>query len=324
MVATRSLHIVIAGGSGHLGTILARHFHEQNQFVTVISRYPNVREWQTVHWEPPELGSWTESLCGADVVINLAGRSVNCRYSASHRREIKNSRIFTTALIGKAIAQSCHPPRVWMNASTATIYRHSEDRPMDEISGEIGGNEPGLPSSWKFSIDVAASWEQTFFSADTPHTRKVALRSAMVMSPDSGGAFNAFLGLVRYGIGGRAGPGRQFVSWIHAVDFIRAIEFLMTREDLAGPINICSPFPIPNEEFMRSLRHAWCTSYIGVPAPEPLLELGALFLRTETELVLKSRRVIPRRLLDAGFEFHFPNWRGACEDLVQRWRELHV
>jgi uncharacterized protein (TIGR01777 family) len=322
MAPTRALHIVIPGGSGHLGTLLARHFHEQNQFVTVISRYPKAREWQTVHWEPNETGPWTESLSGADVVINLAGRSVNCRYNAQHRREIENSRIVTTALIGEAIAQSASPPRLWLNASTATIYRQSEDEPMDEITGEMGGNEPDLPSSWQFSIDVATSWERAFFSAETPQTRKVALRSAMVMSPDNGGAFDAFLRLVRYGVGGRAGSGRQFVSWIHDVDFIRSIEFLISREDLTGPANICSPFPVTNEEFMWDLRRAWSPAYIGIPLPRPLLELGAFLLRSETELVLKSRRVIPRRLLDAGFEFHFPNWRGASQDLVRRWRDL--
>jgi uncharacterized protein (TIGR01777 family) len=307
-----------------LGTILARHFHEQNHLVTVICRYPKAREWQTVHWDPYELGPWTESLNGADVVINLAGRSVNCRYNSAHRREIKNSRVFSTALVGKAIAQNPYPPRVWLNASTATIYRHSVDRPMDEIHGEIGGNEPNLPSAWRFSIDVATSWERAFFTAEAPHTRKVALRSAMVMSPDCGGAFDTLLRLVRYGMGGRAGSGEQFVSWIHDVDFIRSIEFLIAREDLSGAINISSPSPISNEEFMCCLRRAWCTSYIGVPAPRPLLELGAFLLRTETELVLKSRRVVPRRLLDAGFEFHFPNWRGACQDIVQRWRDLHT
>jgi len=329
MAPARSLQIVIPGGSGHLGTILARHFHEQNHVVTTISRYPKPREWQTVHWEPNEMGPggeyiWAECMQSADVVINLAGRSVNCRYNTSHRREIRNSRIFATELIGKAIAQSSRPPRLWLNASTATIYRQSEDRPMDESTGEIGGSEADLPSAWRFSVEVATRWEQTFFSADTPHTRKVALRAAMVMSPEAGGAFDAFLRLVRYGMGGRAGSGRQFVSWIHEMDFIRSIEFLIAREDMAGPVNICSPHPVTNEEFMCNLRRAWCTSYIGIPSPRPLLEVGAFLLRSETELVLKSRRVVPGHLLKAGFEFHFPQWRGACRDLVERWRDLNA
>jgi uncharacterized protein (TIGR01777 family) len=277
-----------------------------------------------VHWSGHDLGAWAESLDGADVVINLAGRSVNCRYNAANRREIKHSRLFTTALIGEAIAQSRHPPRLWMNASTATIYRHSVDRPMDDIAGELGGDEPDVPAKWRFSYDVASSWERAFFAADTPHTRKVALRSAMIMSPDSGGIFDTLLRLVRWGAGGRAGSGAQYVSWIHDVDFVRALEFLIAHGELNGAVNVCSPGPIPNSEFMCCLRRAWCTSYIGIPSPSWMVSLGALLLRSETELVLKSRRVVPRRLLEAGFEFHFPQWRGACLDLVQRWRNSHA
>jgi uncharacterized protein (TIGR01777 family) len=209
-----------------------------------------------------------------------------------------------------------------MNASTATIYRHALDRPMDEVTGEIGGNEPRAPRTWRFSIDVATSWEQAFFASETPATRKVALRSAMTMSPDPGGVFDHFLNLVRWGLGGPSGSGNQYVSWIHDVDYIRAIEFLIAREDMHGAVNVCSPCPLTNRDFMCCLRRAWCTSYIGLPAPRWMLAVGAVFLRTETELVLKSRRVVPRRLQEAGFDFHFPNWRGACADLVHRWREL--
>jgi hypothetical protein len=195
---------------------------------------------------------------------------------------------------------------------------------MDEIRGEIGGAEPRLPPTWRFSIDVATAWEKAFFAAPTPFTRKLALRSAMVMSPDSGGVFDTLLRLVRFGLGGAAGSGDQYISWTHDIDFLRAIEFLIARSDLQGPINIASPQPIPNREFMCCLRRAWCTSYIGIPSPEWMLAIGAFLMRTETELVLKSRRVVPRRLLDAGFEFHFPNWRGAAQDLVTRWRAQHA
>lgn len=318
------LRIVLSGGSGQVGQILARHFHEQGHSVTVVARHPKPAEWQTVVWDASSLGAWADVLDGADVVINLAGHSVNCRYNDANRREIKNSRIFTTNLIGQAITRSSHPPRLWMNASTATIYRHALDRSMDEFTGEVGGNEPNAPRKWQFSIDVATGWERTLFAADTPGTRKIALRSAMIMSPDRGGIFDALLGLVRWGLGGPAGSGRQYVSWIHDVDFIRAIEFLIAHEELNGPVNISSPFPIQNRKLMFCLRRAWCTSYIGVPAPRWALAIGAILLRTETELVLKSRRVVPRLLLDSGFEFHFPNWRGACQDLVQRWRELNA
>lgn len=317
------LRIVLPGGSGQIGQILARHFHEQGHSVTVIARHPKPAEWQTVYWDANTLGDWTRVVDGSDVVINLAGHTVNCRYNDANRREIRNSRIFTTNLVGQAIARSAHPPRLWMNASTATIYRHALDRSMDELTGELGGNEPNAPPKWRFSIDVATGWERTLFAADTPRTRKIALRSAMTMSPDRGGVFDALLGLVRWGLGGPAGSGRQYVSWIHDVDFIRAIEFLIAHEELSGPINIASPFPVQNRKLMLCLRRAWCTSYIGLPAPKWALAIGAVLLRTETELVLKSRRVVPRLMVDAGFEFHFPNWRGACQDLVQRWRELN-
>ncbi|MBV9081521.1 MAG: DUF1731 domain-containing protein, partial [Acidobacteriaceae bacterium] len=292
--------------------------------VTCISRHPLPAEWKTIPWSGHDLGSWTEAIDGADVVINLAGRSVNCRYTPTNEQEIKNSRLVTTSLIGQAIAQSPHPPPLWLNASTATIYRHSMDTPMDEITGELGGHEPGMPGTWAFSIDVAKSWEQTFFSAQTPGTRKVAMRSAMIMSPDKGGVFDRLLQLVRFGLGGTAGPGTQYVSWIHEVDFIRAVEFLIEHEELSAAVNICSPCPLPNRQFMRRLRHAWCTGYLGLPIPTWALSIGAILLRTETELILKSRRVVPTCLLKAGFDFHFPNWRGAAEDLVCRWRELQT
>jgi len=223
-----------------------------------------------------------------------------------------------------AIARAAEPPRLWLNASTATIYRHSLDVPMDEISGEIGGSEPNVPANWRFSIEVATAWERAFFALELPHTRRIAMRCAMIMSPGDGGAFDPLLRLVRWGLGGASGSGRQYVSWIHDVDFIRAIEFLIARQDISGVVNIASPHPIPNRKFMSCLRRSWCTSYIGLPTPSWMLSIGAVLLRTETELVLKSRRVVPRRLLEAGFDFHFPNWRGACQDLVTRWRQLHA
>ena len=291
--------------------------------MTVIGRHPKPAEWAVLRWNGQDLGSWTEAIDGSDVVINLAGRSVNCRYNAAHQREIKNSRVLTTGLVGRAIQEAAKPPALWLNASTATIYRHSLDRPMDDLTGELGGDEPEAPAKWRFSVDAAKSWEQAFFAADTPRTRRVAMRSAMTMSPDEGGVFDVLLRLVRFGLGGKAGSGHQYVSWIHDVDFIRAVEFLITHEELGGAVNISSPCPVTNSSFMSCLRRAWCTSYIGLPSSKWMLAIGAVFLRTETELILKSRRVVPRRLTDAGFEFHFPNWRGASQDLVHRWRELH-
>jgi hypothetical protein len=321
-MALRPLRIVLAGGSGQVGTLLARYLHDRGHAVTVICRHRLSVPWPVLQWTGYDLGPWTEALNGASVVINLAGHSVNCRYNEANRREIKTSRTITTGLIGQAIGRCSQPPPLWLNASTATIYRHSTDTPMEE-GGEIGGSETGIPHSWKFSVEVAKSWEAALFAADTPRTRRVAMRSGMIMTPYDRGVFDTLLRLVRYGLGGAEGPGTQFISWIHDVDFVRAVEFLIGHEELKGAINICSPGAVPNRYFMRCLRHAWCTTYIGLPLPVWLLSAGALVLGTETELILKSRRVVPRRLQQAGFEFHFPNWRAASQDLVHRWRETH-
>jgi uncharacterized protein (TIGR01777 family) len=321
MTMTRQLRIVIAGGSGQVGTILAQHFHADGHHVTVLARSKYAAPWPVVKWDGTTLGDWTSTLDGADVLINMSGRSVNCRYTANNRAEIKESRVATTRLLDQAITQLARPPRLWMNASTATIYRHALDRPMDEATGEIGGKEDerDVPSTWRFSIDVATSWERAFFLANTPNTRKVALRSAMIMSPDAGGIFDQFLRLVRFGLGGPAGSGRQFVSWIHDIDFVRSIDFLIAHEELDGPINLTAPGPLPNREFMQGLRQA-AGVRVGLPSTRVMLEVGALFLRTETELILKSRRVVPGRLLQSVFHFDFPDWPSAAKDLVERYR----
>jgi len=203
---------------------------------------------------------------------------------------------------------------VWLQASTATLYAHRFDAPNDEATGVIGGNEPGAPSTWNFSIEVARAWEEAFFDAPTPQTRKVALRSAMTMSPDPGGVFDALSGLVRRGLGGTAGDGRQYVSWIHHRDLVRVIRWLLDREEFDGPVNLAAPNPLPNAEFMRILREAWGVR-VGLHATRWMLEVGAFFLRTETELILKSRRVVPGRLLASGFRFEFELWRYAPAEL---------
>jgi uncharacterized protein len=215
--------IVLAGGSGQVGKVLARHFHSRGDSVVVFTRRSTPAPWRVVLWDGENLGTWASELEGADVLINLSGRRVNCRYSAVNRRSILESRVQTTRLLGLAIGQLARPPRLWLNASTATIYRHALDRPMDESTGELGGQEPNAPSSWRFSIEVALAWEESFFAASTPQVRKVALRSAMIMSPDRGGIFDTLLRLVRFGLGGASGSGKQFVSWIHDGDFVRAI-----------------------------------------------------------------------------------------------------
>ena len=322
-VAERTaMKIVIPGGSGQVGHILARHFHSQGHAVTVFSRRPRPAPWRVVSWDGLTPGDWIADLEQSDVCINLAGRSVNCRYTAANRRAIFESRIRSTRLLNEVIASVKRAPRLWINASTATIYRHALDRAMNETDGELGGNEPGAPDTWKFSIDVAKAWEEAFFSTRTPRTRKIAIRSAMTFSPDRGGVFDVFLGLVRRGLGGRQGPGTQFVSWIHEADFVRAVDLLIAREAFDGVVNLASPNPIPNEDFMRVLREAWGVR-IGLPSPAWMFEMGTWLMRTESELVLKSRRVVPGRLLDAGFQFLFPAWPAAARDLVERWRKVN-
>jgi hypothetical protein len=314
------MKIVIPGGSGQVGHILARHAHAQGHDVTIFTRAPRLAPWREIFWDGERPGEWPAALNHADVCINLAGRSVNFRYHAANRRAILDSRVRTTRLLNQVIAGLPHPPRVWLNASTATIYRHALDRPMEEATGELGGNEPGAPDTWNFSIDVAKSWEAAFFETPTPRTRKVAMRSALTLSPDHGGIFDVLLGLVRHGLGGSQGPGTQFVSWIHEYDFARAVDLLMAREELTGVVNLASPNPLPNADFLRVLRNTWGTR-IGLAAPAWLIEIGTWLMRTESELVLKSRRVAPGRLLAAGFQFQFPEWPAAARDLVGRWRQ---
>ena len=316
------MKVVIPGGSGQVGAILARALHADGHHVVVLTRQPQTSPWRTVAWDGATSGPWVKEVDGSDVVINLAGRSVNCRYTPNNRREILDSRVKSTRAVGKAIAQARRPPRVWLQASTATIYAHRFDAPNDEATGLIGGDEPGAPSTWNFSIEVAQAWERALEEAVTPATRRIALRSAMTMSPDAGGIFDTLLTLVRHGLGGTAGNGRQFVSWIHFEDFVRAIYWLLDHDEIDGVVNLAAPNPVPNEEFMRILREVSGTR-VGLPATKWMLEVGAVFMRTETELILKSRRVVPGRLLQCGFVFNDPTWDAAARDLFQRWRAGH-
>jgi uncharacterized protein (TIGR01777 family) len=313
------MRIVIPGGSGQVGRMLARHFHAHGHTVTVLSRNPAPAPWRVRAWDGVTPGDWIAELERSDVCVNLAGRSVNCRYTARNRLDIYESRIISTRLLNQVVSSLAEPPRLWINASTATIYRHALDRAMTEADGELGGNEPGAPDTWNFSIQVAKGWEEAFFSTPTPLTRKIAIRSALTLSPDRGGVFDTLLGLVRHGVGGRHGSGTQFVSWIHEADFVRAIEFLIAREELSGVVTVSSPEPLPNSDFLRALREAWGARFAW-PNPQWLIEAGAFLMRTESELVLKSRRVVPGRLLAAGFPFAFPEWPSAARDLVARSR----
>lgn len=317
------MKILIPGGTGQVGTMLARAFHRAGHEVVVLGRSPQSEAvpWRVVRWDLADLKSWAREVDGTDVVINLAGRSVNCRYTPKNRDEILQSRVRSVIAVGQAISQASRPPAVWLQTSTATIYSHRYDAPNDEASGIIGGAEPDAPPSWRFSIQVATEWEKALDEAPAPATRKVKLRSAVILSPDRGGIFDTLLTLVRRGLGGTSGDGRQYVSWIHEADFLRSIDFLIERQDMDGVVNLSSPEPLPNREFMAALRRAWGAP-IGLPATKWMLELGAIFLGTESELVLKSRRVIPGRLLQEGFSFTYPGWPEAAQELCERWKQL--
>jgi uncharacterized protein (TIGR01777 family) len=313
--------VVIPGGSGQVGAVLVRALRARGDQVVLLSRTAgDAGGVRRVAWDGRNLGAWVSEMDGADVVINLAGRSVNCRYTEENRRAMLESRVDSTRAVGLAIAGASRPPRVWLQMSTATIYAHSYDAANDEAAGRIGGSEPGAAQGWSFSVQIAQAWERAQEEAATPRTRQVALRTSMVMSPDRGAVFDVLLRLTRFGLGGPIAGGRQLISWIHEQDFARAVLFLIEREALSGAVNLTSPNPLSQREFMAALRAAWGTR-VGQPAARWMVELGALLLRTESELPLKSRFVLPGRLLEAGFRFEVPHWPDAARDLVQRWRD---
>ena len=271
--------IILAGGTGQVGQILARELASQYKVIILTRGQPRtLGNLEYKHWDAVTLGAWATSIDGADAVINLAGRTVNCRYNPKNRREILESRTYSTRVIGEAIAVANNPPKVWLQAVSGTIYTHRFDAPNDDVSGQLGGTE-AMPDTWRFSVDVAKAWEATLEASHTPQTRKVALRSAMVLSPDQGGVFSVLHNLVRHGLGGTMGNGQQYISWIHDSDFIAAILFLL-EQPIDGAVNLCSPNPLPNAEFMRLFRSASGIGF-GLPSTNWMLELGAIFLQTE-------------------------------------------
>jgi uncharacterized protein (TIGR01777 family) len=285
--------------------------------VVVLTRSP--RGERHVRWDGSTLGAWADQIDGSDAVINLAGRSVSCRYTPENLEAMMRSRVDSARVVGEAIAAAVRPPTVWLQMNTATIYAHRFDAGNDEQSGVIGGGETGVPGYWAYSIDIARNWEAAQERAATPRTRRVALRSAMVMSPDRGGVFDVLSWLARLGLGGPVAGGRQYVSWIHDRDFVRAVRFLLERDDLTGPVNVAAPGPLPQRQLMRVLRSAWRMP-VGLPATAWMAEIGAFAIRSDTELLLKSRRVVPGRLIEAGFGFDYPQWTEAAADLVARRR----
>jgi len=308
------MRVVIPGGTGHVGQVLRAAWEGAGHEVVVLSRRPSGPGRLT--WDGHTLGDWAAAVEGADVVVNLAGRTVDCRYTEQNLRQMMSSRVLSTRVIGEAIAAARRPPALWLQMSTATIYAHRTDSPNDEATGIIGGEEPDVPAYWARSIDIAKAWERTLAEAVTPRTRKVALRTAMVMSSVKGSVFDVLSRMVRLGLGGPIGGGEQRVSWIHDADFVAALDFLIEREDLDGAVNLAAPGPVIQRVFMEELRSAWGVG-IGLPATRWMAEVGAWVMRTDTELVLKSRYVVPGRLLEAGFTFEYPTWPLAAEALVE-------
>ncbi len=309
--------IILAGGSGYLGRVLAKAFLAKGWEVVVLTRgQAKAGKARFVQWDGKTMGDWAQELNGAEAVINLTGRSVNCRYTEENRRLILESRVFSTRVIGQAIGLCRQPPKVWLNASTATIYKNSFDKTMDE-NGEIAGTHDAKD---EFSVEVAQAWEKAFGEAVTPQTRKVAFRLAMVFGPEPGTVFRVLRKLVKLGLGGTLAGGKQYVSWIHQEDFVRGIEWLLAHEEFNGAVNLVAPGPVTNQEMMATLRRE-CGAPFGLPANRWMLEIGAFFMRTETELMLKSRKVVPGRLLKAGFEFQFQEFAGAVRDVENRIKE---
>ncbi|WP_295770248.1 TIGR01777 family oxidoreductase [uncultured Mucilaginibacter sp.] len=299
--------IVLAGGNGYLGTVLANFYrHEANQ-VIILSRKPAAsnENIKTVFWDGQNEGDWTKVLDNADMLINLCGKNVNCRYTEKNKKEIIASRVVPTALLGKVIGKLSHPPKLWINITSATIYRHAEDCAQDDYTGQIGSG---------FSVDVCKQWEKTFFDTVTPATRKIALRMGIVLGA-SDGVFPRLHNLVKFGLGGKQGNGKQYVSWIHERDVAGITQFLLEHNELDGVINCTAPQAIQNSDLMLSIRKS-CRSLIGLPAPGWLLEIGALLIGTETELILKSRWVTPKRLLDAGYTFKYVTAPQAVDKII--------
>jgi uncharacterized protein (TIGR01777 family) len=303
--------IVIAGANGFLGRSLSRHFLQEGWEVVGLVRpgRPVAEGCRRVEWDARVLAGWVEELEGAEVLVNLVGRSVNCRYNAANRAEILESRVESTRILGDAIALAARPPALWINSSTATIYRHAEDWAQDEVAGELGTG---------FSVEVATEWEKAFFRARVPGcVRKVAVRSALVLARERGTVFDYFWKLTRCGLGGAMAGGSQKVSWIHIEDYCRALAWMAGHDDLQGVVNLAAPRAVTNREMMREFR-ARAGMPLGLPAARWMLELGAAILGSESELLLKSRWVVPTRLLKHGFRFRWPGFQAALEDLAPR------
>ncbi|MBA3665444.1 MAG: TIGR01777 family protein [Bacteroidetes bacterium] len=298
--------LIIAGGTGFLGQALIRHFEKDYDKIVILSRHENKVEGKTVYlkWDARTFGTWCLELEGATAVINLCGKSVDCRYTEENKKLIFSSRLDSTKIIGEAILKCSTPPLLWINGASATIYRNSEDKPMGETTGEIGKG---------FSVEVCKAWEKVFNDFTLPKTRKANLRISLVFG-SSRGVLPVMMKVVKKGIGGAMGNGQQQVSWIHVDDFCSIIRWMIDNTNATGPYNIVAPEPVRNKKLMAMLRKKAGIA-IGLPSPKWLLEIGAFFIRTETELILKSRYVVPERLLNEGFQFKYNTIEECLESL---------
>ncbi|MEO6907112.1 MAG: TIGR01777 family oxidoreductase [Abditibacteriaceae bacterium] len=300
--------LIIAGGNGYLGSCLTNYFQSRAEEIIILTRHhkPAQGNIQFVTWDAEHLRDWQKYFCGADAVINLTGRSVNCRYTPENKREIIDSRVHSTKVVGEAIVACENPPSIWLNASSATIYPASFDEDRTEESRlDYNG----------FSEEVCQVWEETLDKTVVPGTRKVALRTTFVLGPPPCASFAAFRNLAMKGLGGSMAGGKQFVSWMHEADFCRAVEWIIAHPDLQGSVNMTAPNPLTNAEFMREIRQSQGIPF-GLPSFRWMLKIGAFMMGTETELLLKSRKVMPKKLLDSGFTFHFPTWHEAVSSIT--------
>jgi uncharacterized protein len=299
--------IILAGGSGYLGQVLADYYKDKAKEIIILSRQVGVNKGNIVYhqWDAKSKGEWVKQLEGADLLVNLCGKNVNCRYILENRWAILNSRIIPTALLEAAIKGLSHPPKLWLQCASATIYRHAEDHYQDEENGEIGEG---------FSVEVCKAWEDCFMKLEVQGVRKALLRVSMVLGRNDG-VFPRLKNLVLSGLGGCQGKGNQYVSWIHEQDFARITEWMLLNESLSGVYNVTAPEAVTNKSFMQLLRKVYRIP-VGIKTPGWLLEIGAILIGTETELVLKSRWVYPKRLLGSGFRFLFPTVKDAINDLA--------
>jgi len=315
------MKIVIPGGTGFLGQLLTKSFLSEGHEVVILSRNDtNPCDARVVPWDGATLGEWAKEIEGADAVINLAGQSVKCLYTDKQIKTLRSSRVKPTQVIGQAIKQANQPPSIWLQMSSAAIYAHSFNTPNDEETGKIG-EAPDIPSVWKKIVKLVQDWEEALETASTKNTRKVIMRQSVVMAVQPQGAFNIFLWLCRWGLGGSIAGGKQMISWINADDFVKSIKFLLQNNSIEGPVNICSPHPISQAEYMKVLRNV-VGSRFGIPATKWMIELSSYIMQIDSELSLKSRYVVPKVLLDNQFSFQFPDWKDAAKNLYSIWKKI--